>query len=453
MNTFRRLGIIILICLHIGALWGKDNLSVLEESLFNYSIVEVEKQGFFQKIINHLKEEIVTQVSSSTNDNLLKSTYYTKEGNIHRPEVCLLSINISQNSCTDNNDGTFTANYDAYVSWIDPPVENIEILVNGVVAQTIAPGGVSPDTIPITLSADGVGQDTIIVAFATTTSCSDTLIIKSANPCPNDVTTCAASAGCLGGIAFDDFNCNGMDDTNESGIQGIQVIVYDCQNVAVDTVWTDDDGDWQICGLTDGEAYRVEFIIPESIACWANPTHAGSDNGTEIQFLTAPACTKFGLSDPNDFSEEDPYIIIPCYSDGPHNGGNAGEAAIVKLRESADGHDFTGTSQNSVFEADTLAEHVDVGAVYGVAWQPTKERYYLSAFHKRYVDYGPDGPDAIYQYDLNGNKTGTINLDAILGATNTTGSDVHDFTPAPASDPNPGAVSYTHLTLPTICSV
>ena len=312
MNTFRRLGIIVLICLHIGALWGKDNF--LEESLFNYSIVEVEKQGFFQKIIDHLKEEIVTQVSSSTNDNLLKSTYYTKEGNIHRPEVCLLSVNVSQNGCTDNNNGTFTANYDAYVSWIDPPTENIEILVNGVVTQTIAPGGVSPDTIPITLSADGLGQDTIIVAFATTTSCSDTLIIKSSNPCPSDVTTCAASAGCLGGIAFDDFNCNGMDDTNELGIQGIQVIVYDCQNVAVDTVWTDDDGDWQICGLTDGEAYRAEFIIPESIACWANPTHAGSDNGTDIQFLTAPACTKFGLSNPNDFSEDDPYIIIPCYS-------------------------------------------------------------------------------------------------------------------------------------------
>jgi len=87
-----------------------------------------------------------------------------------------------------------------------------------------------------------------------------------------------------------------------------------------------------------------------------------------------------------------------------------------------------------------LATHNDVGAVYGVAWQPTKERYYLSAFHKRYVGYGPEGPDAIYQYDLAGNKTGTINLDAILGGTNTAGSDVHDFTPTGGGDPNPGEI-------------
>jgi len=84
--------------------------------------------------------------------------------------------------------------------------------------------------------------------------------------------TCAGAPGCLGGNAFEDVNCNGLDDTDEVGVGGVQVVVYDCNNIASDTLLTDSDGDWQLCGLTDGEAYRVEFILPESIACWATPT-------------------------------------------------------------------------------------------------------------------------------------------------------------------------------------
>ncbi len=436
MNTIRQFGIVILLCLFVNVLWGKGDILNFEKTLFSYSIKEGEQKGFFEKSIISLKEEVVTKVVVSTNKNIFQSLNTV----LYRPEVCQLSVSVAQNGCTDNNNGTFTANYDANVSWIDGPAEAIQIIVNGTVAQTISSGSTSPQIVPITLSADGTGQDTIIVAFSTTTSCSDTLIIKSLNPCPSDFPACATATGCLGGNAFDDFNRNGTDDSNESGIQGVQVVVYDCNNAAVDTVWTDSDGEWQVCSLTDGEAYRVEFIIPESIACWANPSNVGTDNGTDIQFLTVPACTKFGLSNPNDYAEEDPYIIIPCFSDGTYNGANSGEPAIVKLKESADGHDFTGTAKTAGFEAVTLADHGDVGAVYGVAWQSIKERYYLSAFHKRYVDYGPDGPDAIYQYDLNGNKTGTINLDAILATANSTGSDVHDFTPAGITDPHPGEI-------------
>ena len=81
--------------------------------------------------------------------------------------------------------------------------------------------------------------------------------------------SCASTSGCLGGNAFEDFNCNGTDETNEPGVKGVQVIIYDCNNTAVDTTWTNAQGDWQICGLTDGTAYRVEHILPETIACLA----------------------------------------------------------------------------------------------------------------------------------------------------------------------------------------
>lgn len=379
-------------------------------------------------------------VAGST--ELLKAynTYKYEEEIDFRPNACQLSASTTQNSCIDNNNGTFTTNFDVNISWIDEPVEDIQVLVNGMVVQTIISGSISPQTVAIALNADGIGQDTIITTFVTTTTCADTILIKSPNPCPNDVATCSNTSGCLGGNAFEDFNADGTDDTNETGIQGVQVVVYDCQNNAIDTIWTDNDGEWQLCGLTDGAAYRVEFILPESIACWASPTHAGNDNGTDVQFLTAPACTKFGLSNPKDYCEADPFVIIPCYSIGAYDGATSGEAAIVKLRERADGHDFTGTTKTAGYEAEILANHNDVGAVYGVAWQPTQKRYYLSAFHKRYVGFGPDGPDAIYQYDLAGTKTGTINLDAILTATNSAGTDVHDFTPAGGADPHPGEV-------------
>ena len=331
-----------------------------------------------------------------------------------------LDLIISQTSCTDNGNGTFTTNYDAVVNWNSEPCqagEMINVTHNGTSIGMIDPStDTSPSTIPFTLSADGNGTNSIKAEF-TFASCSDSTSFKTPLPCPADVATCAASANCLGGKAFEDFNCNGTENTSEPGVQGVQVVVYDCENNPVDTVWTDSDGDWQLCGLTDGEAYRVEFILPENIACWASPTHSGSDNGTDVQFLTAPACTKFSLSSPTDYCDSIPRIAVSCFENGDPTGNT--NPGLVSFNYSASGlpsnyqggTGINGIAENPINEA-TIA---DIGAVHGTGWQANQQRLFTAALLKRYSGL-KDGPGYVYTIDFSTGGAATpvgFNLDGI----------------------------------------
>jgi len=218
-----------------------------------------------------------------------------------------------------------------------------------------------------------------------------------------DQPACVATPGCLGGNAFEDYNCNGIADECEYGAGGVQVAVYDCDNIQVGTATTDGDGDWQLCGLTDGNAYRVEFILPETLACWATPTHAGSENGTDVQFLTAPACTKFSISNPYNYCQANPLLVLPCYINGdPLQGGTAsGEDAIVTLS-------YDGVTKNVVATTD------QVGSVWGVAQKGSDPIVYSGAVLKRHTGFGPLGIGGIYATDLNtGTTTNFIDLSAI----------------------------------------
>jgi len=217
--------------------------------------------------------------------------------------------------------------------------------------------------------------------------------VCSAGPSPN----------CIGGNVFEDFNCNGIEDTKEAGVLDVVVEVYDCDNVLVGTADTDDDGEFQICGLTDGDEYRVEFLLPTDVDVWANPTHNGSDNSTDVQFHASPACTKYSVSNPFDFCEDNPLMVLPCFLSGdPLAGGtSAGEPAIVTV-------DYAGTVETVVGLTD------EVGSVWGIAQQGADPEVYSSAVLKRHVGYGPQGPGGIYVTDLaTGTTTSFIDVAAL----------------------------------------
>ncbi len=231
----------------------------------------------------------------------------------------------------------------------------------------------------------------------------------------------------IGGFVFEDLNANGTKDTEEKFLKNITVSLFDNQGTPL-ILNTNVNGEFLFTGLTTGADYRVEFTIPSGM----QESKTGTDSRSATQLTTSGTCNNnLGITQVECYCEDDPFIIVPCYVEGAHDGTYAAEAAIAKLLVSADGHDFVGTTKTADYEASLIATHEQVGSVYGIAWQNTQERYYVSAFHKRYVGYGPNGPDAIYQMDMDNNITGVIEFDNLLGATNTTGTDVHDFTPAP----------------------
>jgi len=231
----------------------------------------------------------------------------------------------------------------------------------------------------------------------------------------------------IGGFVFEDINANGIKDNNEPFLENITVSLFDNLGTTPLILNTNISGEYLFTGLISGNSYRVEFTLPNGM----QESKTGSDSHSATQFTTAGSCNNnLGISQVECYCEEDPFLLIPCYVEGPYNGIYGTEAAVTKLLVSADGHDFIGTTKTADYEATLIASHEQVGSVYGIAWQNTTDRYYVSAFHKRYIGFGPNGPDAIYQMDLSGNITGVIELDALLGSTNSTGADVHDFTAA-----------------------
>lgn len=228
-----------------------------------------------------------------------------------------------------------------------------------------------------------------------------------------------------GAVYYDYYN-NGIRDSVDIGIAGVTVSAYDDSGALVEQVITDANGDFTFSTLSSAVDYRVEFsTFPAGYFEGA----FGPDSRTAVQFLRAGENVplELGLIDPYDVCEEDPFLILSCFVEGAYNGTYSGSPAIVKVMQSADGHDFTGTTFEPGYQGVKIMDHQDVGATYGMAYDRNSKLFYAGAFHKRYVGYGPAGPDAIYVADMDGNLQGTIELDALTGTTNVAGSDVHDL--------------------------
>jgi len=227
----------------------------------------------------------------------------------------------------------------------------------------------------------------------------------------------------LNGSVYLDVNDNGVKDADEDGIAGILVSAFDSSGI-VSQMTSDVQGNYIFTGLDSQVLYQIIF---EGWEIDYVESSLGPDNAGSIQQGSlGPSSNSLGLRVPNT-SCSDPFLLVPCYVEGDLVTSGS-EPAILKLPSSANGHDFTGINPSPGYQAQSISTYDDVGTVYGIAWQQTTRRYYAGAFHKRYTSFGPSGPDAIYQLDLNGNLTGVINLDDITFVNNVAGSDVHDFT-------------------------
>ena len=100
----------------------------------------------------------------------------------------------------------------------------------------------------------------------------------------------------IGGTVWEDNNNNGiMDEASPVGVQGIKVYAYDDCGAVADSTYTDSNGNYLFTGLTAGTTYRIEFELPEAVACVSCPTLYGIDNGTTVQFVQSGNCANLGL--------------------------------------------------------------------------------------------------------------------------------------------------------------
>ncbi len=353
-------------------------------------------------LVNIDQTELPNQ-SSMTTDNLenvqfISTGLSNPNNNFGFTFYCALTIDkIYYSDCIDNSP-EFTANLQVIVEWYNAPSgENIIVNLDGV-PQTInvVGGDISPDTLTFSIPADGSSNHNLTANFTTTTICSDTAVVGFIAPCPTNVPPCTGTTG-VGGNVFSDFDYDGTNDDNGNGIQGVQVIIYGCtngQSIAIDTVFTDADGDYDFpSGIINGEDYRVEFILPTELS-YLEPTTSGSNNGTTVQMITAPNCADLGLSRPSDYCQTIPRLAVPCYENG--NGIGNTNAGLVSFT-----YDATGipTSHGGTQEDPSVDAQVQqVGAVWGTAYQNNNSRLFLSSFLKRFVAL-ENGPGYVYVMD------------------------------------------------------
>lgn len=238
----------------------------------------------------------------------------------------------------------------------------------------------------------------------------------------------------LGGNVFTDFNFNGIADDNGSGVEGIEVYIYESTGAAdastlITQTTTDSDGNYYFTGLTDGTRYRVEFVVPTPLN-YLKSSPNGIDSRTSVQYPMAPSCdVDFGVACPTDYcgsANEDVYIFTPCYITGdPLAGGNSGTGpGLVAVNYSA-----TGSGQN----VDVLQTQ-EIGTLWGLAYQRSTKTLFGAAALKRHSGFGPGGTGAIYVVDAtdvnNSSVTEVIDMNA-LGCP--TGADPRASMPLPSS--------------------
>ncbi|MCP3929356.1 MAG: T9SS type B sorting domain-containing protein [Bacteroidetes bacterium] len=222
-------------------------------------------------------------------------------------------------------------------------------------------------------------------------------IRASASSSPLSPLPCEGLSGEVGGTIFGDYNKNGLND-QIGAIEGITVYIFGCgaegESMLLDSTFSDYAGEYSFSGLTDGASYRLEFVVPASLKD-LNAGFGGGDNGTDVQFVTAPDCeADVGFSAPQDFCEPIPFMIATCFVNGDPlaDGATGADMETVVM--------FANDSEGSTTPPQKLANAGEVGSVYGLAYDRGRQLIYTSAFIKRHVGLGPLGIGGIYTIDV-----------------------------------------------------
>jgi hypothetical protein len=239
----------------------------------------------------------------------------------------------------------------------------------------------------------------------------------------------AYAAGTITGQVFNDYDSDGTKNPVEatSGVAGVLVTAYDINNNVVATATTDISGAYSLdTGATSGP-YRVEFTnLPEGM----HSSAVGANSGTTVQVVENGGVSgvDLGVLYPIDYCQNNPDVCVPIAVNGDRTEGDPesqegkGTApnlnwGIVRFPEDARREEFE--------RIEPVAERIDVGSTWGLAYNRATKTLYAAAFLKRHVSLGPEGLGAIYQ--ISNANTDTPGLTSIFFNVSDVGDDGTTF--------------------------
>ena len=327
------------------------------------------------------EEQKITNTHNFSNQNALEL-------------ACSVDItNISIGECLNNDD---TGNMPrvlvaVFVEWVDAPAGDvINVDFAGQTASIDPSDNGCSRYVQFLVDADG-SSGSASAAFATNAACSDMEPYTLPSPCMR-ATECNGG-NTLGGTVFNDFDASGTRGASEFGEDGVTVKVFDCDGNEICTTTTDLNGDWTCENLTNGDEVRVEF---SNFGINQFEGGIGADNeGGSVQFTTVGDCSvDFGLTNPEDFCDNSPLLVVPCYLNGDPTIAGSGAAngdVLVAVP-----YNSSGESLDNIY----LAFGSEVGSTWGIAYQKESKQLFSSAFLKRHTGLTNHGLGAIFSTDM-----------------------------------------------------
>jgi len=250
----------------------------------------------------------------------------------------------------------------------------------------------------------------------------------------------SADPNTVNGTVFTDYNDNGIRGAGDSGVSGVTVTAYDATNAVVASTTTNTSGNYTLA-ISDGTQVRVEFsTIPADL----RPGAFGRESGTTVQFVTSPvAGLDLGLSKPDEYCQNNPFLVMPCYVNGdPLAGGTAGTSTVLySIPNSAYGRSDTAISQ-------ALATGSQIGSTWGLAYQRSTNTVFAGALAKRHAGFGPLGGGGIYSTVVNPltgapvSVSNFVNIDDFAGVDDGALDDTARGLPASSPTPNTDPVAW-----------
>ncbi|NNL93387.1 MAG: DUF11 domain-containing protein, partial [Saprospiraceae bacterium] len=204
---------------------------------------------------------------------------------------------------------------------------------------------------------------------------------------PMLISQCAP--GIIEGTVFLDKDLSGVKDATENGESGVFIRIYDKNGILISQSISSSNGKYSIPGLIDGQNYRVQFEIPSTYYLSSTDPDIGSD----VQFVTSPACNvDLGILDNNSNCSGSSEIILTCFANtlAPNYDGQETLIGLV--------HDFDGSSAVKVY-----ATQNETGPIWGLGFNDNNQMIYSSAFVKQHTQLTPHGHDAIFITDVSNN--------------------------------------------------
>lgn len=248
-----------------------------------------------------------------------------------------------------------------------------------------------------------------------------------------------AAAGTLTGTVFQDYNANGVRDTDKNilnsgsgnvsvaidrGIPGVVVTAYTSSGAIAGTAITNGQGAFSLNASGDAP-YRIEFTnLPPGF----KPGPFGPDSKTTVQFISNNNASNInlGLVVPSETCQDNPTLATGCYVGGDQNRDSP---VIVSFPYSAGSNRESGAGPFTDFDQPTHGNEAlasQVGTTWGIGYARSAKQLYVAAFMKKHAGYGPAGTGAIYKVDrTNGSVSVYADLNSIFGA-GTAGPDAHD---------------------------